>query len=1012
MNARSGLLGRWSRREKLAVLVIALTVAFLTGTTLVLSAASNQTTAIATEYTANGTATYYESPQEARERAATEQSAIVVPVANITQPDGSQTLAVGLPKQRSGAFQRTTGIPLGTPPATGVAAGTVHNQTVQQLQGRDATVTVSVTPRTEQSSVFPSQWYIANTSTVSTLGPTGAFVISATASPSQATGPQHGVPFQSVLLFFVQGAQSLVTLLTITSIGGGILTGVTVFSVTRMSVRDRLPTIRILRSTGASPRAVLRIFVVRAGTMTGVGLCLGYAFGVILTNTAVNVAVFAGLPTSLNVRVTAAVARQLAIVYSCIGGLSILSGVLAALPAVRRPPAQLQQTVARTQVGESGSLFGDSALFRLRLLDWRALVPSMATLAVFATVVILVGSLAGMLAPLLMGTGSTLTEPGAVHPVASSLPAQSADTLRENGIAASPEILVFSMHDGQPVVVRGVNYTAFEAVSEAELTQGHPPRQQRQAVVGDDLAKTLGLSVGDQITLGGSTDPGMTRVQIVGTYTAPGAVDDQLLVSLPVAQHLSTKRQGTVQFIRTKKPVDNLEMKGPTISVLGITAPEQVASNTSVPVHIRVQNFAPKPATRTLQVGLGNTTVTETVTLNASEQRTVTMRVPTSARGAQTLRVASHTQPVRVRSPQALQLRGVPSEAPPHSAPRVQVQTIQGTPVENATVRVGTDTVTSGPNGTVQLPLGAAGRTQIQVQYQNRSLTESIRVTPNSQRQLTARLQLSPPQPSIVTRPTATLIVRNPWNQTLSRTVQLTASGQSRTRTVTVAPRNQTTVTFQLGRQSPGSHTLRATTGGQALATANYTVTGSDRLVAAAASSGQQTGSTGIGRAVSTAFGNLNILFGVLIVLAGLMTIGSAAATFAQAIHARQRTLGVYRATGAPPRRLLRLVLGDAFKIASVAVIGATVLAFLATRLLAMMGYLTIYGVRIVPTLSPLTLAGLTIGGFAVMLVSAFLVTSVFIRTSPVNLLQSSSGQSQHHGEQGETESMPGDIGD
>ena len=79
MSYRRALLFRWSREDRLAVAVVAVTVAFLVGTTLFVFAASTQTATLAADFESTGSATYYESTAEAE--AAAPPDAVVLPVA-------------------------------------------------------------------------------------------------------------------------------------------------------------------------------------------------------------------------------------------------------------------------------------------------------------------------------------------------------------------------------------------------------------------------------------------------------------------------------------------------------------------------------------------------------------------------------------------------------------------------------------------------------------------------------------------------------------------------------------------------------------------------------------------------------------------------------------------------------------------------------------------------------------------------------------------------------------------
>nr|WP_255666532.1 FtsX-like permease family protein [Haladaptatus sp. DYF46] len=978
---------RWSRRDKLAVLVIAVTLAFLTGTTLVVAAVSTQTTTIAQEYGTDGTAAHYDSVARAHEAAGAD--ALVVPTATVTLPNGETRYVVGISKQQATTFETDSGVSLPPPPSTGVTSGTRKTAGKRRLVGNRRPLTVAVTPRPASHRLIPPDWYVTQPKTVTKLGASGAYVI--TPAPSEVgsdagtTIPSHGVTLRSALAFFVTGTRQLLSLLILTAAGGTVLVGVTVYSVTKMTVRDRRRSIRVLRSTGCRQRTVLSLFALRAALLTGIGIGAGYALGVIIPSVAVNAAVSLGLPTSLSVHVTPSVLTVLGPLYVGTILVALLAGAAAVWPTVRPPPAHVTGVFEPNRPGSS-STSGLRGFFTLRLLDWRALAPSTATLTVFVTVVLLMASIGGVMAPLMSAEGTTITESGAPHPLASDVPREYADALRSQGVPASAEILLFTVRDGHPVVVRAANYSAYTTVSDVTIEEGRRPRAVDEAVIGVGLARTLDVEVGDRITLGGSTNPGIAMVRVVGTYSAPGVEDDQLLVSLPVGRHLLGKTGTTVQMIRTAREFQ-AGSSSSTVEVINLSAPGRVNSNSSVPVRIRLRNFASEKGTRDVSVALGNTSKSISPTLEPNSQRSITVRLPAPPPGRTTLRVGGFTRSILVASPDSIRVSGIPKEAPPNSAPKVSVSTVDGTPVANATIRLSNTTIRTDSDGTARLPLTATGTYTVRTTARNRTVTRTVNVSRTARRTLTGEVRIRPENPSILSQTEARVRLSNPWNETLTRRIRLTGDVASRERTVSVPPGETKTVDFPIGEQSPGSYSVRVTSNGSRLASSSYLVRGDERLIAAYSNGGQSAGGTGIGGAIQSAFGNLQLLLAVLLLLAAVMTVGSTTAVFAQAVQARRRVIGVYRATGVPPTRLLRLIAMDALTIGCVAVGGALLLGIAVIVSLARLDYLVVFGVRISPTLTPSIAFGTVVGGVAIILMSACLVAGAFLLRSPAELV-------------------------
>lgn len=1020
MGYRRALLGRWSVRDRLGVLVVAVTVAFLVGSVLVVLAAGGQATAIATEFTSPGTATYYPTPDLARERAPEES--VVLPVSAVRLPDGGTTTVVAVPRTRQPPFAAgDVRLPTGRKTPT---RGDLEGPERMTLAGPDGRVSVVVHPPDGRAralpSLFPPSWVLADGGTVRRLGPTGAFVLT---TDNPKAGGYRSTPLRGALGFFLAGTRQALGLLRVFLAGGAVLVGVTVFSVTRMSVRDRMATIRLVRSTGGRPAGVLGVFAARALALTALGVALGYALGLVLCRAVVNAAVAVGLPTSLSIRVTPAAMGVLVPTFVTVLAVGAVAGLAAAWPAARRPPARLTAAAARTTPAESRTS-GSSRLRRAAtpaLLGWRPLVPSVATLAAFVAVVALVAALGSVAAPVAGSEDATITEPGSAHPVGSQVPTTYTTALRDRGIDASAEILLFEVIDGRPVPARGADYEAFASVTPARLVRGRPPAADHEAVVGADLAETLDVGPGDRLPLGGSTRTALDRVTVVGVFLAPGPFDDQVVVPLDTARHLSTVEAGRANVIRAEKLPDRPASNG-SVGILEVHVPGRVVANRSMPVRVTVGNAALEERTTRIAVRFRGQSREVRVSVPRTSRRTVTVRFDAGSPGTGQVRAGDRTRRVRVVRPDALALVGVPARAPPGSEPRVRVVNATGHPMSgdgaNATVTVtrtgtgngtGTGTGNGTGNGTgpsddtgpgtatnhtvepnaagyVRLPLAGAGAYRVRATSGDRSVRATITVRPGVTRQPTVDLEVSPARPSPLSRPTVRVDVYNPWNRTLARTLTVGAPGGPRSRTPTLEPGERTTVTVRPAGRPPGEYDLRVSAAGETLAATSYRVTGDERILSALATGGR-TGTTGIGRALAVAFGNLQLVLGALVGLAGLMTVGATTATFAQAVHARARTVGIRRATGAPPGAVLRLVLADAARVGIGATALAIGLALGGLRALAAGGSLAVFGVRLSPIPSPVVLAGTAVGALGLTLLGAGLATAGLLARPPADLV-------------------------
>jgi hypothetical protein len=128
----------------MAVLIVALAVAFLIGTTLVVIAAGSQTSAIAAEFETPGHVTVHDSV-EAAQRAAPADG-LVLGYAEVTKPGGMTTLVVARPSERSSITD------LGLR-GSGVTLGKAVSSTPVTLTGSSGSVQVS--PSVRGKSILP-----------------------------------------------------------------------------------------------------------------------------------------------------------------------------------------------------------------------------------------------------------------------------------------------------------------------------------------------------------------------------------------------------------------------------------------------------------------------------------------------------------------------------------------------------------------------------------------------------------------------------------------------------------------------------------------------------------------------------------------------------------------------------------------------------------------------------------------------------------------------------------------
>jgi len=289
----------------------------------------------------------------------------------------------------------------------------------------------------------------------------------------------------------------------------------------------------------------------------------------------------------------------------------------------------------------------------------------------------------------------------------------------------------------------------------------------------------------------------------------------------------------------------------------------------------------------------------------------------------------------------------------------------------------------------VPLP-SAPGTYDLTASRRGHATERTIRVAPEAARDPVISLSVS--ASSVLDRPTARVALGNPWGEPVVRSVAIRGPTTERVETVRVAPGESRTVSGRLARQPPGDYEASVALNGSVAAEATYGVTGDERLAGALASSGRfERG--GVDGLLERAFGNLGLVLGTLVGLGALMTVGSTAAAFASATQARRRDVGVRRATGAGPGRVLRAVLCDAIRIALPAALVGTALALGAQWLLRAAGLLTVFGVDLSAGARPGLLAGVVVGALALAVGSAAVVAARFVLRDPAALMNGGGGR-------------------
>ena len=121
--------------------------------------------------------------------------------------------------------------------------------------------------------------------------------------------------------------------------------------------------------------------------------------------------------------------------------------------------------------------------------------------------------------------------------------------------AVSPEVVsIASLPNDKPIVVRGVDLGSLKDFVEFRMLDGVFIDDDRyfEAVVGVEASKRLGLKAGDKVLLRSILTGSFIEVEIVGVYESKTSLDDEMLVTLQVAQWLRGLPPNAVSMMRVK----------------------------------------------------------------------------------------------------------------------------------------------------------------------------------------------------------------------------------------------------------------------------------------------------------------------------------------------------------------------------------------------------------------------------------------------------------------------------
>jgi hypothetical protein len=430
------------------------------------------------------------------------------------------------------------------------------------------------------------------------------------------------------------------------------------------------------------------------------------------------------------------------------------------------------------------------------------------------------------------------------------------------------------------------------------------------------------------------------------------------------------------------------------IVVTDLSVPETWAVNATVPVDVTLRNRGGRPGTLSLTLPDSGSNRDVRVAVNASETREVTLNTTYRSPGRYVLGVEEFRSSVRIVDPATLSLSRLPERAPPGATVVLDVRDGNGRGVPGVTIQTGERRGVTGANGTVRLGLPeTAGEYELRSRIGPRIVHErGLTINASVDRSFLANLDVSPEDVGVTDEVTVTARAYNPWGETRSRDVVLKRENETVAReTIELRPGEMTSRSITVEPLARGGSQEVTLVDGERIATGTFTVTASDRLIALLGRSGLYDPGSSLIRSIESLVGNFQIIQVTIVALAFLMGTGTTATVVIQAVHARRRTLGVHQATGASPRRIARIVLGDGLRLGAIASVIGVAATYVGLTVLVETGYTVLFGVRIAPLVNAWVLGGLLAGALLLVGVSSLLAAGWILRVDPGDLLTGSS---------------------
>ncbi len=518
------------------------------------------------------------------------------------------------------------------------------------------------------------------------------------------------------------------------------------------------------------------------------------------------------------------------------------------------------------------------------------------------------------------------------------------DALRglSNITAASPEVFAFSSWDGVSFVVRGLGDgfgdLGWPKADDVKLAGGVDYDVGSSTLIGSRLLDKLGFELPFVLPLVGSYSSKVEFVEVVGSFDTGTPFDNEVLVPLSVARHLSGMPDDRVSVIRvaTSEPKWLSDILSPSHARFALfdlhLSKSEVVEGEEIDAEVKVLNWGLASGSITVRFMIDDQPLAEEeVSLNGSTSKTLHRSfVPGLLHGAHWVNVSiAGDFPVKLsaefRVVEAYVIVWAPSRVLLNTDFVVSVTTRTGEPAAGAIVDFDGQHGTCDSNGSVTMHASELGSFNVIANYPDTSGGSSrVEVVdpsayPNEFRPIVTSFFISPSTVRESETAYGRVTVEN--NGTLSGSTDLIVyvdSSEYLMLNVSLVGMSSQTIGIEMKNLEPGTHAVQVGAFSVQVNVQPWFADSSDlvRLVVRYGGSGSLSSADGIPiyQAAKISEGNVAVALFAIGAISALLAFLAVTSIFSKEIHEGRHRLGVLRTIGASRSDVRRLVFPQALE--------------------------------------------------------------------------------------------------